>query len=362
MSFGPLRPAGFSAGLELSRLELLENPRGATQGKIPKTLQRARVCTSKWFQDFRRIQAGESCWGSSDPALGAGDQVGIPRRKIWEPRASSFGSLQFKPPGINPEKQDEEFPGFINDWSTGCCAGIKSMSCPRGKSLPKDSPGSFILMSVWSFLSLAVLGNKFIPDLCSDSYLRKGVWHRQLQQVQPEVGIADWSSCLWLAVLSLELCEPWDSFSFDSKPCFSFALLLRGEKKNKKLLIWVLLPADKIPQFQLKAWSDSLLEITLQQKRRKVGMEIRKSALAEVEKFRLFFGAPPIPALLSFLGNSSPAPSYPPLLLLPPHLPFPALPALNPGEIHRKTLAKVLCWIWASSAWISRCAQARTKP
>lgn len=146
-------------------------------------------------------------------------------------------------------------------------------------------------------------GDEFIPDLCWGKlwyvpYLREGVWHRQLREVQPEVGIADGSSCLWLAVLSLELCESWDSFSFDSQPCFSLALFLRGEKP----LIWVVLPAHRIPQFQLTAWSDSLLESPSSSAPCKEEMEIIKSALAEEEKFRSIFAGPPIPALLCFLG------------------------------------------------------------
>lgn len=55
-------------------------------------------------------------------------------------------------------------------------------------------------MSARIFPNLAVLGNEFIPDLCLDLYPRKGVWHRQLQKVQPEVGIADLSSCLLLSL------------------------------------------------------------------------------------------------------------------------------------------------------------------
>lgn len=198
-------------------MELLKNPRGATHGKVPNKLKRARVCTSTQPR-FWENPGWEKLLGQLRPSTRGWRSGGNSQEE-------NSGATSSKPwiPAVQTQRDGMRYS--LDLFTTGFNSlELNPRVLPEGKAFPRiflaASPRCLLGFSP----SLAALGNEFTPDLCRDSHPRKGVWHRQLQQVQPEVGIPDWSWRLLLALLSPGLWEPWDSFSFDSKPCF-FALI-----------------------------------------------------------------------------------------------------------------------------------------
>lgn len=109
--------------------------------------------------DFGRIQAGESSWGSSDTALGAGGQVGIPGGKL---RLHFCHELQTLDPGGSnlPELTPRNGMRYcldllctVNDWNMGY-VGIKSVR----RILPEEQHKAFFQGLPW----------RLHPGVCSD--------------------------------------------------------------------------------------------------------------------------------------------------------------------------------------------------